>query len=191
MNGIEISKRAAAKATHKGINIVDNNFYRIENATNLYDIVVAFDVIEHVSNPIYILKAIAKLTHKSGVVIISTGNSQAFSWRLLKNRYWYCAIPEHISFISPDWCKKHALNCGLNLESVEFFSHASKHRWIIFTKIKQTIVNLIYIFCPSILMKLRKLGFGGKDVSRFTELLYHPPSWATSRDHFIVKFRKV
>lgn len=188
--GIEINQTAAVKAQGKGISIIGNDFSAITSWKNEFDAVVAFDVFEHCSDPLHLLKNMAKATHSSGIVVISTGNTQALSWRFLKSRYWYCTIAEHISFISPEWCERHAAGCGLSLESVERFSHAATGMSIV-PRIKQTALNLIYKIFPGAFAQLRRLGWGGKNVSQYPELLNHPPSWMTAKDHFIVKFRKI
>ncbi len=188
--GVEIHKCAAAIAKQRGVNIIGDNFSDIPDDAK-YDAVTAFDVIEHVSDPLIFLKKMAILTKKSGSIVLSTGNTQARTWRIMGSRYWYCTIPEHISFISPYWCRKHAPSCGLILESMKVFSHSEQNSWITILKVRQTIVNLVYKFAPNMFSLMRKFGWGGKNVAEKAELINHPPPWLTAKDHFIVKFRKI
>ncbi len=188
--GIEINQKAVNLAKKNGVNIVGDDFSALELIDGRFDVVTSFDVIEHVYNPKSFLRKLANVTKPNGEIIISTGNTMALSWRLMKSRYWYCANAEHISFISPKWCQKVVKECGLQIEKVEFFSHAEERDQSMSNKIKETILNLTYRFVPFLFHYLRKRGFGAKNVEKFPELLDSPPSWATAKDHFIVRLRK-
>lgn len=188
--GIEIHQKAANRAKQYGVNILGDDFSVLELIDGRFDVITSFDVIEHVYNPKSFLRKLANVTKPHGEVIISTGNTMALSWRLMKSRYWYCANAEHISFISPKWCQAVARDCGLQVEKVEFFSHAEGGGRSIFNIIKETIFNLTYRFLPFVFHYLRKRGFGGKEIEKFPELLDYPPFWMTAKDHFIVRLRK-
>jgi len=157
----------------------------------VFTVVTAFDVFEHVPDPLMLLNRLSNATQKGGLVIISTGNTEAISFRLLGSRYWYCTIAEHIAFISPKWCYQHAPDCGLMVESIERFSHAVVKPRMFATRLKETSMNLLYQFTPIVLECMKRHGLGGKNISEYPELLDHPPTWMTAKDHFIVKFRKL
>ena len=180
--GIEIQESAARCAEGCGIKILGSDFEGLAKYGLEFDAVTAFDVIEHVSNPLDLLKNMVSVTKESGVVIISTGNTEALSWRLLKSEYWYCGIGEHISFICPEWCNWAADELNLNIIKVIKFTRGNNS---ILHSARDILVNLLYRFFPKGFVFLRKIGFGGDEFRKSKEMLKHPPSWLSANDHFI------
>ena len=65
--------------------------------------ILAIDVIEHVSDPAAFFSRVWQLLKPGGIFLVFTGDSDAWSWRLQQSRYWYVSfLPEHISF----YCRK-------------------------------------------------------------------------------------
>jgi len=188
--GIEIHQQAAERAKQGGVEIIGNDFSALNLINAPLDVVTSFDVIEHTYNPLEFLKLLSRATRKGGVIIISTGNSMAASWKLMGSRYWYCAIAEHFSFINPAWCIYAANECGLEVIDLVSFSHSPRTKMRTFAKIKESAFNMMYLFLPFLLHFLRRKGFGAKNVRLHPELLDYPPGWITAKDHFIVKFVK-
>lgn len=185
--GVEIQEGARYKASARGVKIIAKRHEELEGASKRFDGIVSFDVIEHVRNPVSFLAKLSNVVHPSGIVIVSSGNSEAGTWRFMGSRYWYCTIAEHISFISPRWCDAVISSVGLRVESQQRFSHAS----VGFSrKLGETTRNLAYYTIPGATSWLRKRGFGGKDVQHCRALADHPPSWMSARDHFIFLTRK-
>lgn len=189
--GIEINPKAAAIASQRGIQILDKNIFNVSrnhSSVEKFNAVVAFDVIEHMGNPMEFLKICAGLLNSNGRIIISTGNTEAISWRLSGARYWYCAIPEHLAFINEYWCRYAAEKIGLQLMRIDYFSHSRAGP---FTKFKELVANGIYITSPKSFQKMRECGIGGKNIQKYPELINYPPGWMTSKDHLIVEFGRM
>lgn len=180
--GVEIQNGAREKARSSGVNLIATNYCELVNCSERFDAVVAFDLIEHVRDPANLMADVSSVVRPSGLVIVSSGNSDAWSWRLLGARYWYCAIGEHISFVNPRWSRKTSRCVGLALEHCEFFSHTEAG---FLRKLMEISRNMAYGFAPTITALARRVGTGGKDARRFPELADYPPSWMSARDHFI------
>ncbi|HYG31466.1 MAG TPA: methyltransferase domain-containing protein, partial [Methylophilaceae bacterium] len=89
-----------------------------------FDAVIACDVIEHVYNPLELVQRMLAKTTAGGYVVISTGNSDAWSWYLAGSRFWYCYLPEHISFVSPAWFHRNAGLLNVNVANVREFTYS-------------------------------------------------------------------
>jgi len=122
--GIEPNTDAAALAASRGIEIVARLWTELDAGGRHYDIIIACDVIEHVADPLAFLSALSGCLKPAGRVIITTGNAQAWPWRLARSRYWYCYFPEHISFVGPKWLQRMAPRAGLRVQRIEPFSHS-------------------------------------------------------------------
>jgi SAM-dependent methyltransferase len=185
--GIEINEGAREIARAKEIVIVGNDFDDLNKMIGKYDAVTAMDIIEHVQDPYLFLVKLSRVVREGGVIIVSSGDTESLSWRMAQNRYYYCVNSEHISFINARWCQYASLRLALELISVRRFSHwkaGLSQRASEFGK------NLIYILLPSVARWLRSKGFGDKNVITHKDLLDHPPSYTSARDHFAVLFKK-
>jgi len=95
--GIEPSS-AGSLASRRGIEIVARELDQC-CAESRFDVVTIIDVIEHIPEPNTFLHRAYTHVSPGGMLIVSTGNPDAFVWRrLLKARFWYVSFPEHISF---------------------------------------------------------------------------------------------
>ena len=183
--GIEIHPQARLQAKRKGISLIGLDF---SDVAGQFDCITAFDVIEHVENPVRFLSRCMDAVRPGGHVLISTGNLDSFTFRLMSSRYWYCTIAEHISFLSPVWFDAIKSPTGFEIEYLRTFTHDNAP---IARRLKELIANTLYWVHPALLGALRKIGFGEKDVRRHPMLAWHPPSWWTARDHFMIVLRKI
>jgi 2-polyprenyl-3-methyl-5-hydroxy-6-metoxy-1,4-benzoquinol methylase len=185
--GIEIHEEAGKKAQERGIRIIGKDFADLKDVSATFDAVTSFDVIEHTQNPLEFLGQMVRLTKDGGMIIFSTGNSNALSWKLLGSRYWYCTIGEHLSFINPRWCEWVGKQHELELKQVIKFSHAQAS-WK--QRFGEIVKNLFYAASPRGFAMLRQKGMGGDEYRTHKEMLYHPPTWMSAKDHFICVFAK-
>ncbi|WP_296640480.1 methyltransferase domain-containing protein [Thiobacillus sp. 65-1402] len=183
--GIEVHPRAAEHAASKGIQIVGRDFSDLETLPTPFDVVVAMDVIEHVGNPKEFLGSLAKATRPGGLIIVSTGNTAAWSWRLMRGMYWYCSIAEHLSFINPQWCKLISHELGLEITDLETFSHEPAKPSATFL---QASANLFYRCLPNLAYGLRRFHALRKGLA-CRPSFRTPPHWRSARDHLLVAFR--
>lgn len=186
--GIEINADARARAAEQGVNILASDIESVPDGLAVADAVFAFDIAEHVSNPFALLESIVPLVRPGGIIVLSTGNLDARTWQFMGSRYWYCTLAEHISFLSPDWCRWSTGRLPLRLIDLSKFSHADASS--LKTKVRETAGNALYGIAPNVVGRLRSLGFGGLDVRIHPELAVVPPPWPSARDHFIALFER-
>jgi SAM-dependent methyltransferase len=185
--GIEVNRRAAEKARMNGVEIIGSDIGELEGIAQDFDVITVFDVIEHIEDPRKFLLDLASVLSPKGLLIISTGNTSAAAWEFAGSRYYYCSIPEHLSFINPQWCDKYAVEFGLSLDECITFSHSKLG---LISQVKQTCLNVLSVRLPPAIRILRRAGFGNKDATRFPELAETPPTWNSARDHFLAVFSK-
>lgn len=77
---------------------------RIESISPQYcgqfDAITMFDVLEHLPNPRIGLESAAQLLAPGGVLILSTGDADSWTWRVLGAGHWYLQAPQHLSVLS-------------------------------------------------------------------------------------------
>ena len=186
--GIEINIQAASKARDRGITILAENFSDISQLNSNFNVVTAFDVIEHVENPLSFVENLSKITEDDGLIIISSGNTEAITWKIMGSKYSYCTNPEHISFINSPWCYYVAKRLNLNIEYIKKFSHSEINNVGQF--LIGSMTNIIYLISPALIKISRKI----KSIYLQKENIYtsskSPPPWRGSNDHIIIFLRK-
>jgi SAM-dependent methyltransferase len=169
--GVEPNAAAAARATARGIQIVAADFEHLGQLDRSFDIITACDVIEHVPDPLQFLKALRSRLKPGGSVLLTTGNCDAWLWRLLGSSYWYCYFPEHISFIGTRWLSLMPPEAGLRkVRSVAF---GNGFRLTSAASLRSLVGACLYACAPEHYRRLR----GGRTNSD------PPPGSAATRDH--------
>lgn len=190
-SGIEIQPEAVSRAEESGVRVIARDFeelasLELSESHPGFSVVTAFDILEHTHDPLHFIRLAISVLRPGGVLILGTGNTDAPSWRWMGNDYWYCANPEHLSFINPAWCGWAASQLGCEVAKVSTLSHS---RPTISKVCRETTMNLIFRAAPRLthryLAGYRRL-VGSK---KRTTASYRPP-WFSARDHVLVQFRK-
>jgi SAM-dependent methyltransferase len=184
--GIEIHPGAAERARMRGVEIVASDFAELSSMPAKFDVITAFDLLEHIHDPAQFLGSVAAALEPGGLAIVGTGNTDAASWRFMGTYYWYCSNMEHVSFINPRWCEVMAQRLNLEVVQVARLSHC----YPTITKIcREFTINVLHRAAPgcssSLRYRYRALFRPRKRNSRHMQ-----PAWFSARDHLLVMFRK-
>ena len=183
--GIEISQAAADRAAARAVNVLARDFEALESVPTRFDAVTAFDIIEHVADPHRFLHLIERVLKPGGLLVVSTGDFDSPTWRLMKHRYWYSAFPEHISYLSYRWFVRVSTTTRLRIVSCRRFAHA-RVSWG--KRASQAAANLAFLASPNAVAFLRKALRASTDGRR--ELDDYPPTWMGATDHILVILEK-
>jgi SAM-dependent methyltransferase len=187
--GIEPNPAAADRARRHDVTVLAETFDEIHaRETERFDLITAFDLVEHLPVPNELFAFAAATLNPGGLLIIGTGDTDAPSWRLMRAEYWYCAIPEHLSFINERWIRHAAENTGLSVDRLERYTH--QPRASVARRTFEVAANLAHRLSPRITGVLRSAGFGGMDVRADANLKQFPPLWMSARDHILAVLRK-
>lgn len=123
--GLELQDKAVEIANKKlpgrifKADVFNNNFPQMK-----FDVVILSGVIEHVMDPIKLLKRSVEVLNLGGILMLQTPNSTSFLSKIL-GRYWPpCAPVEHIHLFSKKSLEKSLHEIGL--EHIKFRSHWKK-----------------------------------------------------------------
>lgn len=186
--GIEINENAAQEARRRSVRIVADDVATLSNVEEEFDVITAFDVIEHVSDPFRMLKTLVESLRPGGAILVATGNTQAPSWRLMKHQYWYCTIPEHLSFVGEEWARRAAARLDLEIRLMKRYSHDSDRSFI--RVARQGALSLLLKFAPGVFSTLRGWGFGEIKAAGRDDLKTYPPVWWAAKDHILLIFTR-
>ncbi len=122
VTGFEVSRFAAQEVRRRlDIDVVDGDLGRISHT---FDVVTAWDVFEHVPDPLAFLVSCRRLLTQDGILIVSTGNFASLAARLSGRRWHLYNLPEHLFFHTPQSIAHLADKAGVTITDL---SHPSAY----------------------------------------------------------------
>lgn len=182
--GVEIGREARAAARERGVELVAASFEELNGLHQTFDAVIACDVIEHSANPRAFVANAAKRLRPGGLLILSTGNADAWLWRLCGGRFWYCQFAEHLTFISPRWLAKQA-DVGAVLIGVKRFAY---NPITLGARIKTSLLLAFYMTLPS---AYNRLAARRRRWNSSKPYFSNPPGHGLTQDHLVAVLRRV
>jgi len=104
--GLEVSARAAEHVRTQGFDVFLGDLSSAPCPADHFDVITAFELIEHVENPLAMLEKVKRLLRPGGVLWGTTPNVQSFSSRVLGLRWSTVSPPEHLQLYSPTGVKR-------------------------------------------------------------------------------------
>jgi len=101
--GLDISKDAVAYCKSRGLVAHQGTiaYFSKKNKRKKYDVITAFEIIEHEYSPFTMVKSMYELLHPEGIILMSTPNHGSW-WRVVMGKYWPgYTHPEHLYFFDP------------------------------------------------------------------------------------------
>lgn len=95
--GIDLSEDAITYCRKHKLTAYAGTVYTVKRLkNNSFDVITAFQIIEHERDPLKMMRRVYSLLKKGGMVILATPNYGGF-WRKLMGRRWFgFAHPEHV-----------------------------------------------------------------------------------------------
>ncbi len=97
---VEPSNSLAAECRAKGFETCESIVEDVTGFDGFADLVVCFEVLEHVFSPLEFVKHLKRLTRPGGIVFLSTLSVDGFDLQLLWDRSNQIFPPHHINFLS-------------------------------------------------------------------------------------------
>ncbi|MDB2549230.1 class I SAM-dependent methyltransferase [Porticoccaceae bacterium] len=110
---VEPSSSLAGECRAKGFHTVEQIAEDVKGYDGYADLVVCFEVLEHVFDPLSFLKSLAKLARPGGLVLISTLSIDGFDLQVLWDKSSQVFPPHHINFLSVEGFKNLFQRAGL------------------------------------------------------------------------------
>jgi len=176
--GLEPSLAAARVAGSRGVTLLGSTLDSLADATPRFDAVLMVDVIEHIADPLSALHRTAQLLRPGGFAVVTTGNRNALTWRLMPLDYWYY-YSDHITFLSLRWFTWAAEQLDMMLSTTVPFSHTDASP---FQRVRDLSAAAAFRFLcpPHPSLARRRCGWRGRVLGGRRPWTVH------SRDHLLV-----
>jgi 2-polyprenyl-3-methyl-5-hydroxy-6-metoxy-1,4-benzoquinol methylase len=116
--GTEFSERALALARAKGHEVISAQVAGEVLEQGSFDVVTAFEVFEHVRDPLDEASLIATVTRPGGLLYCTTPNFDALSRRALGARWSVIEYPEHLWYFTPRTLRRWLGRAGFEAVSI-------------------------------------------------------------------------
>jgi ubiquinone/menaquinone biosynthesis C-methylase UbiE len=121
VEGLELSTWAARLAKERGLWIHESRLEEL-GATERYDVVTLWGVIEHFENPRKEIGQVARLMKRGGVLCIWTGDIESLTARLLGKKWWYF-MGQHIQYFSRATLHRLLEECGFTKVAIRNYPY--------------------------------------------------------------------
>jgi len=115
---VEPSNEGANLTLQRGFDVF-NGFIEDFNSNLKIDLITAFELIEHLFNPMTFLNKISSLLGASGIFILTTPNIEGFDLLLLGSKSDNIGVPNHLNYFSPKSIKILLEKCGFEIIHIE------------------------------------------------------------------------
>ena len=122
--GVEPAKEAAQAAQEAGLKVSHGFLEEVRFPDNSFDVITIFEVIEHLKDPLSILKECKRLLKPGGILGIRTGNTDSWTVKTLKGKWHYFNIDKHgghISFFNKNSISTLAQKTGFKVEQFQTY----------------------------------------------------------------------
>ena len=120
--GVEPSSAPAKTARESGLKVYRGLLEELNLPSSSYDVITLFEVIEHLKDPLSLLKECHRILREKGLLVIRTGNTDSWSAHHQKGRWEYYSIEAHgghVSFFNPASVRKLAERSGFSIERLK------------------------------------------------------------------------
>ena len=128
-SGVELFHFAAEQARRRGgVFVHEGDLISAKFEPQSFDAVCSFDVLEHLPDPMPMLREARRILRQGGSLVLGTANSRSITARLSGSRWTYVCIPEHISFFNPNSLKTGLRSAGFSEFTFKRIHHGERSR---------------------------------------------------------------
>ncbi|MCA9140112.1 MAG: class I SAM-dependent methyltransferase [Planctomycetales bacterium] len=88
-----------------------------------FDAITLFDVFEHLPHPDSTIRLLLKLLRPGGRLLVSTGNGDHWTWRMLRSHHWYLHSAQHVCVGSESYFRRWADRTGTTIDAIVKHPH--------------------------------------------------------------------
>ncbi len=120
LSGIDLDKRAVSRAVERGLEVAEGALETSPIAPASVDCVLLIQTIEHVEDPLALLRAIRERLRPGGRLIVVTDNTGSLDFRWFGSRWWGgYHVPRHLHLFDHGSLRAVATAAGFEVAALE------------------------------------------------------------------------
>jgi 2-polyprenyl-3-methyl-5-hydroxy-6-metoxy-1,4-benzoquinol methylase len=113
--GVEVSKAAVEIARRRGLDVYQGTLQDAGFPEETFDTVTLYHVLEHVHDPVDLLRAARRVLRRDGELLVVVPNIGSMMFAVLKDMWTNVDVPRHIHHFTPDSLRATAGRAGLRV----------------------------------------------------------------------------
>jgi 2-polyprenyl-3-methyl-5-hydroxy-6-metoxy-1,4-benzoquinol methylase len=127
--GVDSDQNVARIAAQYGLNIKVGVFDPGDYAEQSFDYVVMEQLIEHIADPVAMLKSVSSILKPEGSLVLSTPNMQSLGAKWFKDAWLHWHAPYHVSFFTRKSLELCLQAAGFRLEKIFTKTNPIFYKW--------------------------------------------------------------
>lgn len=122
VKGVEPASEPVETAIANGFDVISGYLEDAHYEANSFDVILLFEVIEHLPDPLSIMREICRILKPGGILLFSTGNALSWTAAVLGTRWTFFSMQEHgghVSFFNPKSIYKLAEMTGFSVVDIQ------------------------------------------------------------------------
>lgn len=115
-DGVELNSETAEIARRRGFDVVTGRLEDVDRP-GYYDVISMRQLIEHITEPVELLRQARRLLRPGGIVYLNTPNPDSASFKLLKAAHTHVSSFGHVSLLTREGLARVAARAGLELSA--------------------------------------------------------------------------
>jgi 2-polyprenyl-3-methyl-5-hydroxy-6-metoxy-1,4-benzoquinol methylase len=111
-----------SKTSNNEIKITKGTFEKTNLQNNFFDLITFWHVLEHVDNPILVLKESKRILKEDGLLFISIPNSKSLGFKIFKNKWFGLYPPIHIHHFNIETINQILEKSGFKIIHIQKFT---------------------------------------------------------------------
>lgn len=124
-HGVEADANILRVAQRHGLQVRVGLFEASAYVPSSFDVVTLDQVIEHVAEPVSVLRGVEQVLKPGGMAVLSTPNARGWGARVFGNRWIHWHAPYHQQFFTPESMQRAAHAAGLRIESMRTVTNSA------------------------------------------------------------------
>jgi 2-polyprenyl-3-methyl-5-hydroxy-6-metoxy-1,4-benzoquinol methylase len=118
VRGVEINQQAVAACREKGLDIHQGTVFDAPFGTQRFDLILLSHVIEHVLEPVAVLRRVAELLAPQGKIVITTPNTRGLGFLMYGSCWLHLDAPRHLFLFDANTIRLLSARAGLAVSRV-------------------------------------------------------------------------
>lgn len=121
VQGVEPAPEAARTCRDAGFDVFEGFLEDAKYKNESFDVITVFELIEHITDPVSLLRECSRILKPNGVLILNTPNANSWTRKVMRHRWEGFSLTlqgGHISWFSPESMAVLAERSGFSIESI-------------------------------------------------------------------------